>query len=105
MNAKVKIILEEKNNVLAVPYDAVQTDDDEKSSVYVAELQSGDDYKVHSVPVEVGMVGDYFTEITAADLKVGDFIVTDNFDRVSDGAVIKITEGYNDTVGKKADPS
>lgn len=105
MNAKVKIILEEKNNVLAVPYDAVQTDDDEKSSVYVAELQSGDDYKVHSVPVEVGMVGDYFTEITAADLKVGDFIVTDNFDRVSDGAVIKITEGYNDTVGKNADPS
>lgn len=36
MNAKVKIILDEKKNVLAVPYDSVITDDDGNSHVLLA---------------------------------------------------------------------
>lgn len=104
MNAKAKIILNEEKNVLAVPYDAIVTDDDEKSTVYVADLQSGEDYKVRCVPVELGMDSEYFTAVTSTELKEGDLIITE-VGRVSEGDIIKITEGYNDTVSEDSERS
>lgn len=100
MNAKVKIILDEKNDVLAVPYDAIVQDDDGKSIVYIAEKDSDGIYKAKSVTVETGMETDYYTEIVSGDLKEGDILISQPeyaYDgktvSVSDNSVTDVSDG------------
>ncbi len=59
MTAKASIILDAAYDVLTVPYDCVQTDGESNSYVYVDQ----DGEKV-SVPVTLGMQGDYHVEIS-----------------------------------------
>lgn len=86
MNAKVNIIVEEKQGVLAVPYDAVITDVDGTSYVYIAE-QNGDKYTVKKVVVTIGMETDFLLEIISDELKEGDIVITSP-QMVSEGAVV-----------------
>ena len=76
MTAKVKIILDERSDVLAVPYDAIIEDKDGNTSVLIAEGE-GNPYTVKKVSVEKGLETNFLTEITSSDIKDGDLIITD----------------------------
>lgn len=90
MNAKVKIILDEKKNVLAVPYDAVVTDDDGNSYILLAVKESDSVTKAKSVSVETGMEGTYYTEIISSEIKEGDNVIT-NPQNYQDGDILPVT--------------
>ncbi|MCQ2434755.1 MAG: efflux RND transporter periplasmic adaptor subunit [Oscillospiraceae bacterium] len=99
MSARVKIVLDEKKDVFAVPYDAIGENEDGDSVVYVAD-ESGDAHTVRCVKVETGMEADFLTEISSSELKEGDLIITDIF-AVAEGDSIQIMEGYNDAMDEE----
>lgn len=86
MNAKVNIIVEEKQGALAVPYDAVITDVDGTSYIYIAE-QNGDKYTAKKVVVTIGMETDFLLEVISNELKEGDIVITSP-QMVSEGASV-----------------
>lgn len=94
MNAKVKIILDEKKNVLAVPYDSVITDDDGNSHILLAVKESDSMIKAKYVSVEKGMEGTYYTEIISPEIKEGDNVII-NPENYKDGDILPVT--YFDT--------
>ena len=77
MAAKAKVMLKEKGEVLAIPYDLIQYDEDGNAFVLVAEV--GEDGSAIAVRknIEVGEEVDYYTEITGGDLKEGDMLIYD----------------------------
>lgn len=91
MSAKVKIILNEKKNVLAVPYDAIITDDDEKSYILLAVNESDGVTKAKSVSIEKGMEGTYYTEIISTEIKEGDYVIM-NPNNYKDGDILPDNE-------------
>ncbi|MDE6707662.1 MAG: efflux RND transporter periplasmic adaptor subunit, partial [Oscillospiraceae bacterium] len=102
MNAKVKIVLNEKKDVLAVPYDSIITDEDEKSHVLLAVKGTDGVTKAKSVIVEKGMEGTYYTEITSSEIKEGDMIVM-NPNNYQDGDVLPISDIDTAVQGNGAD--
>ncbi len=86
MNAKVNIIVEEKQGALAVPYDAVLTDVDGTSYIYIAQ-QNGDKYTAKKVIVTIGMETDFLLEVISDEIKEGDIVITSP-QMVSDGAAV-----------------
>lgn len=94
MNAKVKIIIEEKEDVFAVPYDSIVENDDGTFSVVIAEGTPGN-YTAKHVNVEKGMEANYLTEITSSDIKEDTLVLTDP-SYVSDGDSLRLSEGYYD---------
>lgn len=91
MNAKVKIITDEKDNVLAVPYDAISED----NKIYIARKQSDGSYKSEAVKIEKGIESDYYTEIISSDVKEGDLIVLSP-QSMHDGRTIKVEENKDE---------
>lgn len=88
MTAKAKIVLHEKKNVLSVPYDLIQYDEDGNAFVMVAE-DNGDGSGMATAVrrnVQVGEEINYYTEITGGDLAVGDQIFFDT--AVEEGASV-----------------
>lgn len=77
MAAKAKVMLKEKGEVLAIPYDLIQYDEEGNAFVLVAE--AGDDGSATAVRknIEIGEEVDYYTEITGGDLKEGDMLIYD----------------------------
>ena len=72
--AKVEIVISEKNDVFTVPMDAVDINDD--GSYYVLRCTGGEGIAMtfEQVPVAVGDSNDYYVEISGAGLHVGDVI-------------------------------
>lgn len=70
MTASLSIIIKEDENALTVPYNAVQTDVDGKTYVEVYE-----DGETRQVYVTVVMESNYYTEISAGDLKEGQSVI------------------------------
>ncbi len=64
MNAKLNIILEETANVLTVPYDAIQQDDNGNDVIYAVEHTENGGVIKTAIPVEVGVEGDYYVEVS-----------------------------------------
>lgn len=91
MNAKVKIITDEKDNVLAVPYDAISED----NTIYIARQQSDGSYKSEAVTIEKGLESDYYTEIISSDVKEGDLIILSP-QSMHDGRTIKVEENKDE---------
>jgi len=89
MTAKIKIILSEKKDVLAVPYESIITDDDNSKHVLLVEKQSDGTSKAKAAKVETGMEGSYYTEITSGELKEGDTVLTTPGD-YKDGDILPI---------------
>lgn len=89
MNAKVRIVINQKENVLAVPYESIVTDEDGSSHIVLAVQQDDGTYRAKYAKVEKGMEGSYFTEITSSEVKEGDKVVTTPGD-YEDGAVLPI---------------
>lgn len=94
MNAKVKIILEEKTGVLAVPYDAITENDEGDSIVYIAQKADDGTYKAKAVKVEVGLETDYYTEIISSEIKEGDILVTSPL-TTYDGKTVRMPSDIN----------
>lgn len=76
MTAKVRIMLEQVGEVLAVPYDSIGTDEDGNSYVYQAVPGNGNSYTAKKVPVETGVEADYYTQISSDELSEGDYILS-----------------------------
>lgn len=97
MTAKAKIILDKKENVLAVPYDSIKENEDGTFSVFIAEKNGDKGYKAKEVKIEKGMETNYLTEISSSDLSDGDIILTDvKSNDVFDGKEVSVAEPYTD---------
>lgn len=87
MNAKVKIVLAERTDVLAVPYESITENEQGDTIVYVVQTDEAGNRTAHGVPVTVGMESSYYVEITGGELEEGDTIVM-TAAGVSEGDVI-----------------
>ena len=95
MNAKVKIIIEEKEDVFAVPYDSIIENKDGTFSVVIADGTPGN-YTAKHINVEKGMESSYLTEIKSSEIKEDTLVLTSpNY--VSDGDHLNISESYYET--------
>lgn len=74
MTAKVRILLSELTEALAVSYDSIGYDGDGNAYVFRAR-PDGDAYRVEKIPVETGAEGDYYTQISSDALSEGDYIL------------------------------
>lgn len=92
MNAKVKIIIDEKDDVLAVPYDSVTENDNGDDIIYIARKQQDGTYKAEAVEIEKGLESDYYTEIISTDISEGDIIIT-SINGISDGQEVLVEAG------------
>lgn len=63
MTAKASIVLDAAYDVLTVPYDCVETDEEGNSTIYIEK-----DGEKTQIPVTVGMQGDYYVEVSGDDL-------------------------------------
>ena len=100
MTAKCKIYLKESNASLAIPYDAIHYDNENKEYVYKLEETSEEEYKIVYTYVTVGTKGSYYTEITSG-LSEGDVVLSssidyDNGDTISSTKVDFVTSGESD---------
>lgn len=92
MNAKADIIIDEKKDAFAVPYDSIVQDENNDSVVYIAREQEGDLYTAEAVKVTPQMETDYFIEIVSDEIKEGDIIVTTP-EYMSEGAKFTVRSG------------
>ena len=90
MNVRLNIILEKKDDVLSVPFDAVSTDENGNSIVYVARADEKGNYIAESVTVETGMETDFAIEVSSDALTEGDLIITD-ISSITQGAAIRLS--------------
>ena len=77
MTAKLNIVLQKNADVLSVPYNAVQTDD-EGTSYYVQKVTGTNEdgtYKTKKIKVDKGIESDYYTEIINSGLEEGDQVI------------------------------
>lgn len=94
MNAKVKIVMDQKDNVLAVPYDSIKENDDGTFSVFVAEKKDKG-YVAKEYKITKGMETNYLTEIESSELSDGALILTE-ISGLADGDEVTVSEGYVD---------
>lgn len=85
MTCSVNLLLEEKNNVIAVPYAALFTDG--FSQVMVVDA----DNVAHRREIKVGLVGDELIEVKSG-LQLGERVITIGKERVSDGDKVTAVE-------------
>lgn len=96
MEVKAKVMIKERGNVLAVPYDLVKTDDDGNSYVLIA--QANDDGSATAVKKNI-TVGDevgYYTEVTGGDLAEGDKLIYDYSGTVTEGQQFTPEQMYSE---------
>lgn len=76
MNARVDIILDQKENVFAVPYDAVVQNAAGETVVYAAVSGGNGAVTYQEISVITGMETDFYIEISGKDLREGMLIVS-----------------------------
>ena len=91
MNARLNIILQEKQNVYAIPYDALVEGSKGERFVYAA-VQNGKEWKAKKIAVTTGLENDVSVEISSDTLKDGMKIV-ENPDSVTDGGTLVLAQG------------
>lgn len=95
MAAKAKIMIKEKGELLAIPYDLIQYDEDGKAFVLVAESNEDGSAVAVRKDIEVGEEVDYYTEITGGDLKEGDMLIYDYTFSVVEGQTFTPEQMYS----------
>lgn len=78
MTARADIVTEQKENVFAVPYDAISTAADGSSVVYTVKAQEDGTTIAEAVPVTMGLETDYEVEISGDLLTEGMQIISDS---------------------------
>ena len=84
MNVRLGIITEQKEDVWAVPYDAVVTDAAGNAIVYVLRDDGAGGQVAAAVPVTTGMETDFYLEVRSDGLQEGDRVISEP-GAVSDG--------------------
>lgn len=77
MEARLSYIIDKADHVLAVPYEAVYTDESGKSAILVLRPQEKDGYLVESLPVTTGLDDDLDIAVSGADVEEGLRVITD----------------------------
>lgn len=95
MDAKAKIMVKEKGECLAIPYDLVKTDENGSTYVLVAETNEDGSATAVRKNIEVGEEVDYYTEVTGGDLKEGDRMFYDYAGTVTEGQVFTADQMYS----------
>lgn len=96
MAAKAKVMIQEKGEVLAVPYDLIQYDEEGNAFVLVAEGNEDGSATAVRKNVEVGEEIDYYTEITGGDLKEGDQLIYDYTYSIVEGQTFAPEQMYSE---------
>ena len=96
MEAKAKVMIKERGEVLAVPYDLVKTDDDGNSYVLVAEANADGSATAVKKNITVGEEVDYYTEVTGGDLSEGDKLIYDYSGTVTEGQQFTPEQMYSE---------
>jgi len=89
MNGTADIVLEKKDSVYTVPFDAVTTDAQGKNIIYTVTEQKDGTYKATSIPVTVGIETDSEIEISGSGLKDGLKIVSEG-KQITEGSTVKL---------------
>lgn len=89
MSVKVEIILNEAEEQLAVPYDAIAEDGEGNSYIYRAVEAEDGKYLVERVDVTTGDSNDYYTAVTGKELQEGDLVISYPQD-VSEGDQVEL---------------
>ncbi|MDR2932570.1 MAG: HlyD family secretion protein [Oscillospiraceae bacterium] len=76
MKTRMNIVYEEKEQVYAVPYDAVTMNENGEEIIYIARKNEQGATIATPVVVESGMENDFFVEITSDEIADGDEIIT-----------------------------
>lgn len=104
MDAKAKVMIKEKGEVLAIPYDLIQYDENGKAFVYIAEANEDGSAIAVKKNIEVGEEVDYYTEITGGDLKEGDMLIYDYTFSITEGQSFAPQQMYsNQSLGTQGD--
>lgn len=93
MTAKVRIIVNDVGETLAVSYDSIGYDEDEKPYVFRANANEDGTYTLEKIPVETGVEADYYTQISSDDLSEGDYILYYP-DAYSEGDTINVNPDF-----------
>lgn len=96
MSAKAKITITDKENILSVPYDLVQENEDGSNYVLCAEENKDGSYTAVKRTVVTGDEVNYYTEIKSGDIEEGDLLIMDF--SVSEGDVFQgeLLDGKSD---------
>ncbi|MEG2174225.1 MAG: efflux RND transporter periplasmic adaptor subunit [Oscillospiraceae bacterium] len=76
MTVRLSLILAKKDDILALPIDAVSTDDKGQAIVYVARADAKGVLHAEPVPVTTGLETDFSVEIASDSLAEGDLVIT-----------------------------
>lgn len=88
MKARMSIVLSEKSDIYAVPYDSVLHKNDGTTYVLAA-VKDGNVYKAKEIPVQTGLENDISIEISGSGISDGIQIIS-NPDNISAGSVLKL---------------
>lgn len=94
MSAKARILLTDKQDVLCVPYDLIQHDENGDAFVLCAQDNGDGQYTAIKKIITVGQEIDYYTEVTGGELAEGDLLIMDL--SVSEGMVFNGTASMTD---------
>ena len=89
LTARLTIVLENKEGVYSVPYDAVAKDENGDSVVYVAVQNDQNSYTAKKTAVTTGLETDFYTEISGDGLSDGAKIINDA-SNMEDGMLVTL---------------
>lgn len=111
MSVRINIVTAKKDGVLAVPFDAVTTNAEEKNVVYVAKpmpapAPDSKEFKMYTpgsmtisaVEVTTGMETDFYIEVKSQNLAEGDQIISDPA-AVAEGMTVLVSDGSGAPAG------
>lgn len=99
MNGSADIIIQQKNDVYSVPFDAVTTDAQGKDIIYAAEQQKDGSFKATAVPVTMGIETDSSVEVSGSGIKDGMKIIADG-KAVQPGATVTLETASSSAASK-----
>lgn len=95
MSTKAKVVIVDRGEKLAIPYDLIQYDEDGNAFVYVAESNPDGSATAVKKNVKVGEEVDYYTEVTGGDLKEGDMLIYDYSYSIMEGQTFAPEQMYS----------
>ncbi len=96
MEAKVKVMIQEKGEVLAIPYDLIRYDDNGDAYVLVAEGNDDGTATAVKKSVTLGDEVDYYTEVTGGELQEGDKMIYDYSGMIVEGQTFSPEQMYSE---------
>ena len=77
MEARLSYIIAREQHVLAVPYEAVYTDENGRTCILVLRAQEKDTYLVESLPVTTGLDDDLDIAVSGSGVEAGLRVITE----------------------------